>query len=72
MGYGAWPHWREFEAGRGASKVTWRALNGQNQTHAPNPSPTIPHGREFESFHVSTNAPTQAQPYPIVLCNFFF
>ncbi|KAJ0838745.1 hypothetical protein HanPSC8_Chr14g0598421 [Helianthus annuus] len=59
--FGAWPLWRGFEAVGRASKVTWRDLNGHVSTHAPNPSPTIPHGREFFfPFHVLTNA----QPKP--------
>ncbi|MFS7970908.1 hypothetical protein Hanom_Chr09g00826461 [Helianthus anomalus] len=42
-----------------------------NQTHAPNPSPTIPHGREFGFvFHVLTDVPqpTHTIPHGLKTC----
>ncbi|MFS7937114.1 hypothetical protein Hanom_Chr05g00423801 [Helianthus anomalus] len=47
----------------GASKVTWQTLNGQTKTHAPNPSPTIPHGCGFEWWW-SSHSTCQPMPQP--------
>ncbi|KAM0045840.1 hypothetical protein Hdeb2414_s0009g00308701 [Helianthus debilis subsp. tardiflorus] len=36
-----------------------------NQTHAPNPSSTMPHGRGFDfAFHMSTHAPKPTPTIP--------
>ncbi|MFS7906606.1 hypothetical protein Hanom_Chr01g00061241 [Helianthus anomalus] len=70
-GFGRGPWGLGLKSGVGrASKVTWRALNGQTKlmtsTQAPNPSPQPkPHGREFGFlFHVSTHAPRPTTTIP--------